>query len=63
MTETWLKNLKSGCGAAQRPHESKMIAVSSPDHRFLTFGELAIYVRFTPERCYEAEGCGLMLLH
>ena len=49
MTETWLKNLKSGCGAAQRPHESKMIAVSSPDHRFLTFGELAIYVRFTPE--------------
>ena len=49
MTETWLKNLKSGCGAAQRPHESKMIAVSSPDHRFLTFGELAIYVRFTPD--------------
>ena len=49
MTETWLKNLKSGCGAAQRPHESKMIAVSSPDHRFLTFGELAIYVRFTPK--------------
>jgi hypothetical protein len=49
MTETWLKNLKSGCGAAQRPHESKMIAVSSPDHRFLTFGDLAIYVRSYPE--------------
>ena len=49
MTETWLKNLKSGCGAAQRPHESKMIAVSSPDHRFLTFCDLAIYVRSYPE--------------
>ena len=31
MTETWLKNFKSGRGAAQRTHESKMIAVSSPD--------------------------------
>ena len=56
MTETWLKNLKSGCGAAQRPHESKMIAVSSPDHRFLTFGELAIYVRFTPESGHFRQG-------
>ncbi len=27
-----------------------------------TFRHLVIYVRFTPERCYEAEGRGLMLL-
>ncbi len=27
-----------------------------------TFGWAVIYVRFIPERCYEAEGCGLKLL-